>query len=149
MLEPRSRSEIRSFPKERKALLEDVPDYPWDGQPNCCLLKICWFLMPIQTNGVVCLEAGRKAQTSEQHCLVLPRSEHEQQQQDLGATCGLISPEDPEESHMDREQVSRGGGGMQSNLMSSGPFKSIRSDNKDVGKSVFTSAKNFHLREPF
>lgn len=71
--------------------------------------------MPIHTNGAVCLEAGREAQTSERHSLVLPQTEHEQQQQDLGAstglgmaTNGLISPDDPTESHMDREQVFRG-----------------------------------------
>lgn len=61
------------------------------------------------------MEAGRKARTSERHCLVLPQTEHEQQQQDLAAstglgmaTDGLISPDNPKESHTDRKQVFRG-----------------------------------------
>lgn len=54
----------------------------------------------------IILEGGRKEQTSEQHCLVLPQTDHEREPGPRHSHQQIYLPQiNPGESHTDREQL--------------------------------------------
>lgn len=93
----------------------------------------------------IILEGGRKEQTSEQHCLVLPQTDHEQEPGPRHGHQQIYLPQiNPGRATLTGSKSSVD---VQSNLMSLGAFMNIRSDfctmyNKDVKKSGLTSTKN-------